>query len=159
MPSSLPVADIENSRLKLLLVFAVFLLPFQINGFYNPLIQDNAALFWLLDIGSFIILPAGLLWLATKRKWLPQGSLCLHFPEKNNARIWFIIYTVLLCPALYLLYYYSYLFAGELFPVNYGAMPFSYQSVIPQTKFLAILTGIHFSLTAGIVEEIYYRGV
>lgn len=149
----------RTNKPALAAVFLLFLLPFQLNGIYNPLIKSQQAVFWILDISIFILLPALLLWLSLRRKWISPGALALGIPTGFEARLRFLLYTALLCPALYLLYYHSYLFAGELFMTNHGVVPFSYSSLLPENRWLSLLVGLHFSLTAGIVEEVYYRGV
>ena len=138
------------------LLIGVGIFPFMINGYINSLIADMPILYWGFELFSWVVLPTFIFGIAIKYGGLDFNSLGLNgkiFGKRNLPLL--IIVCIILCPLDYWLYHEIYNYFRAVFP---STPVFSYQSVIPSVGLWSIVIPIYFSLSAGIVEELYFRG-
>ena len=150
------------SELKNKVIISLFLviLPSELNGFYNQVLAGSPVLYWVCDIAAWIVIPALVFVFLIRYSDINLNKLGLNLPCKSGKdALWFVF----LCVLVFLVLYYGYTltksFAESVIGINYFAVDFSYESLIPEGGFLGILVLVYFSATAGIVEEIYYRGI
>lgn len=145
-----------------ILIFVVAILPFQINGFINPVILENKLLFWIFDIFTWVVLPIFLYLFVVSKNILAKEDFAFTFHltdelDKKKNLILFVILVFLVSFLQFYTYKYSTLLSKELFPVNIGSIKFDYSFVTPDGGFLAVLVSVYMAITAGVVEEIIYR--
>lgn len=133
------------------------IIPFFINGFYNPYLSDNPFWFWALDILTWIILPIICFSFLGYKRALTFEETGIKIPKSKYMSIFFI--SLLMCPIAYFTYKYSDNVGKIIFPINYISNKFSYNQLMPETGYQKLLVGLHFSITAGLVEELLYRGL
>lgn len=138
----------------LLLCFGT--LPFLVNGYINSVIYSLPLAYWSFEILSWIVIPLIVFTLAVKHGGLKASDIGLNFKifGKDNIPL-LIVVCVLFCPIDYYLYKEMYAYFSALFPDN---SYFGYESMIPTDPFLKVVVAIYFGISAGIVEELYYRG-
>lgn len=133
--------------LALILVWAVWLL----NGFYMAgLAQISMPLFWLVDIGQWVVLPS-LLFIALAR--------CSRILPHHYAYAWPIVdirqllkNTALVFITGYLAYASAWLFWALL---GHPLAEFSWAQTFPE-GWLGTLTWLYASVTAGLVESVFF---
>ena len=132
-------------------------IPFLVNGYINSLLYKTPVAYWSFEIFSWIVIPIIVFTIAVKHGGLTTSQLGLNlniFGKKNIPLL--ILACILFCPIDYWLYKEMYGFFSELFPTE---SYFEYESVVPSEAFLRGVVAIYFGLSAGIVEELYYRGL
>ena len=139
----------------LLLCFGT--LPFLVNGYVNSIIYSLPLAYWSFEVLSWIVIPFIVFTLAVKHAGLKASDIGISFKifGKKNIPL-FIIACIMFCPIDYYLYKEMYGFFSELFPTK---SYFEYESVIPTDPLLKAVVAIYFGISAGIVEELYYRGL
>lgn len=144
---------------------AVLLLPFFCNGWYNPLLASHPPVFWAVDVAGWILLPGSVFYVCFVQGWADLRRLGFSLPPWTLAR--FIRFT-LVCAVSTLVLHYTvegmdawgqYLLASGLLPRDYGATGFGYQQIIPAEGGGRYLALGYLALSAGVVEEILYRGL
>ena len=48
-----------KNKIFIAALFTLGILPYELNGFYNPLVVDIPWAFWTLEIASYVLLPLG----------------------------------------------------------------------------------------------------
>ncbi|MFC1558112.1 CPBP family intramembrane glutamic endopeptidase [candidate division KSB1 bacterium] len=150
------------SELKNKVVLGLFLviLPSELNGFYNQILAGSPVLYWVFDIAAWIVIPAVVFVFLARYSDISLKELGLELPFRSGKEtLRFVFLCVLVFFILYYGYYLTESFAKAEIGTNYFVVDFSYKSLIPEGGILGILVLIYFSATAGIVEEIYYRGI
>ena len=136
-------------------IFTIFTIQL-LNGFFlSNLYQYSPSFFWVFDAFQFVFLPALFLYLLYTKYSITPSSYGLVIPDnKHQAKelLLIIIYCTLL---LQLFSFVSYEMTKAFIAKGTTG---NYQSVIP-TGSLQIPVIIYMSLTAAIVEEIFYRGL
>lgn len=128
-----------------------------INGLVNSLIYQNALLYWAFELLTWIVIPTIILVLATRTAGLRFSDLGYHTAirgQHNPGLFW--LACVLFAPLCYGVYAGSYAFFGGLFP---GEGFFSYESIVPESGIQYFVVVIYFALSAGLVEELLFRGL
>lgn len=149
--------DERESNLKLYWVlFLAGLIPFLLNGFINSKIQSIPILYWSFEILIWTIVPVVVFYLAVKYASFRFSEIGINtniFGRKSTFLV--LAFCLIFPPITYVIYGLSINYSLSVFP---GGALFSYFDVIPKegiTRFIVIL---YFALSAGIVEELYYRG-
>src|ERR1041384_5246566 len=149
-----------SRRRTILCLVLVGIAPTELNGFYNSYLAQFPGWYWSVEIASWIILPAILLWIGMKNNWFTWSDLGLHCRIGGQRDPWLFAATIALLP--WALMQSDQLFgswAYDLFPVNFGAVGFHYRDMIPKDGMRRALALSFCCLSAGIVEEIYFRGM
>ncbi len=148
----------------LILLFLFGILPFLVNGIYNPLIADERLLFWLLEVFAWVVVPcaiilAGILGGVFSLREAGMDLRVGDSADREKNALYLLILFMAVPPVLYIAYSYFYDLSEMLFPVNFGEVDFDYESMIPKEPHIRLLVSVYLSITAGIVEEFYYRGI
>lgn len=133
-------------------IFSLLLL----NGFYNPFLVDSPVLYWSVEIFTWLLVPLMTLYVFTKR----GGNFKdLGFSLPCSVFQW--VQYFLLCFAAIFLFYHVYMgvqtWSKLVFRDNYLENGFNYGSLIPRGGLAGFFVLLWFSLTAGIVEELFFR--
>lgn len=150
----------DNRRRSIAILLLIGISPFIFNGFYNPLIYKYPILYWTLSLAAWIAMPLGIYLYSTRKGLFTRQDLgfIVDFSTRQKTDNFFL--GMLCLPfLLHWLAFYFYDLAIELFPSSSGEMQFSYKWIIPRhgpNRYLIIL---YLGLTAGFVEEFYYRGM
>lgn len=147
----------ENPRPRLLLLGACGIAPFMVNGLVNPLIADNALLYWGFELLTWIVLPALILCLVMRTPGLRLVDLGYHAALRGWRKpALLLLACVLFAPLCYAVYAGSYALFSAIFPAQ-GF--FEYDSIVPESGILYYLVVAYFALSAGLVEEFLFRGL
>jgi hypothetical protein len=151
-----------RKRVWLAALLIVGLLPFELNGWYNPRLSTTA--FWCIELLTWVVMPMAILTVALRRGIVTRAELGLHlsvFGKRNEALI--LMFSLVASFALYHIDRWTVEKAGALFPANFGYSPFQYRTVVPDpgptTGWLRLLAISYLALSAGWVEETYYRAM
>jgi membrane protease YdiL (CAAX protease family) len=148
-----------NNKTIIALSLLVVILPYEINGFYNSHLVKHPAAYWIVELFTWIVMPSIILWWLLRRKTLTLDDIGIRKPESILKFIGLLILCIIAGPILYNIYKGTYGLTRNIFTTNYLAIKFSYKETIPQTGLLRYLVLIYHACSAGIVEEIFYRGI
>lgn len=133
-------------------------LPLLLNGFYNEVIARSGVFYWPVDFVTWILIPIISMYLYRRRGgefhdlgvvW--PGSVFGLIKNLLYAGVWSIMLVWGFSGGRR---------SGEVwFDENYLKVAFSYGDLIPDSGWGKTAVWIHFSLTAGVVEELYFRGL
>ena len=144
-------------RNKLTLLFALGVFPLFLNGVLNFLIAPVPVLFWLFEVLIWIVVPVFALKLMLRIDDISLADFGLHKTIfKRQSLIVIVIVSILFAP-LCLKSYYFFSEYSLLLITDSGF--FEYQSMIPNHGIMKYLVIVYFSLTAGFVEEVFFRGI
>ena len=135
-------------------VFIILLVSwtFLFNDFYLIFIpQSQIKLLWILDIIFYTIIPIlTIIYLYKKNK-----ITMLHIPLNAPFKITYLFLALLLCIFMYIIDYSIIgLILNDIFPTNL------FQGyAFPSNERLRLITIIYASLSAGIIEELIFRGI
>ncbi len=134
---------------------AVGIASLLVDGYFNSKVLDVSPLaFWIGELVIWVVLPIGLLQYLNRAgvRFTDLGFSQTIFGRCSASFV--ALVSVLFVPIAYL---------GFSVPYAILAFPddgiFQYHSMIPKAGPGAALVPIYFALTAGIVEEIYFRGL
>ena len=68
-----------KKKLELLVIFLVGILPFELNGLYNPLLEKHTFYFWSADVAAWVFLPAAVYIWGVRRGLFTRFDLGFHF--------------------------------------------------------------------------------
>ena len=141
------------------ILFTLFMVPALANGLYNPLLTDHAALFWSLDFFIFVPYPLAIYCIARRKNLIRplEPGLDNTIAGKRNTPL-----VLLLCLILAPVFHYLLLAAWDLsslFLPDHAFIKFSYSAMIPAEPPLRLVAVTYLALSAGIVEEVFYRGM
>ena len=135
-------------------IFIMILLSwtFYINDFYLMVIPStNLKLLWTLDLIFFTLIPLTTMIYFYKKKIITLNHIPLNMPFK----IKYIYLGLGLCGLFYIL---DYLFIGNILNRVFPERLFNGYS-FPSPEPIRLITVIYASLSAGILEELIFRGV
>lgn len=127
------------------------------NGFYiPPLFASNQVAFWLVDILQYWIVPLTILYLLYRNPGLVPRDYGLTAPDRNYPA-WEMTGAGIFAAVVLVIVSTVFWFLGFLV---FGAQDytFSFKQVVPEGA-LHIPVVLYLSITAGVVEEIFYRGL
>jgi membrane protease YdiL (CAAX protease family) len=153
-----------RKRLILLGLVLVGVLPFEINGWYNPRLAATPRLFWLVEFGTWIVLPAVLLLIGLRSRLFTLSDLGLGARIRGGPNPILLGFLLVAIPlGLYWLDQWAVATAARTWPHNFWAVGFRYSDMVPpagpDTGWWRLLAIVHLSVTAGVVEEVLYRGM
>src|SRR5438046_9857805 len=114
----------RRRRFLLALLLIVGILPYELNGWYNPRLPAHA--FWLVEIVTWIIMPILLVACALRMRLVTPRKLGLR-SDIRGGPIWLLpVLIILVCLFMYHVDRWAVSSWPQWFPVNYGAVPFNY---------------------------------
>ena len=129
-----------------------------VNGWINAKIHENIVAFWGFEIFSWVLLPLSIFLYLFKYRGITPTYLGLHGKVNGKENSEYLTSICLLMIFIsYPLYLTSNFIAGHI--VVPSQPLFLYASVQPPSPFFKLLTALYYAMTAGIVEELYYRGI
>ena len=146
------------SRPRIYWAFLVVgILPFYFNGYVNARIATQSIAYWSFELFCWVLLPLAVFGALVRLGYLRMADIGLHGRIAGRPSVAFIILiSVLLCAADYLVHTGAFNYFRTVLP---GDGLFQYQSVLPPPGTSRTLVALYFALTAGIVEELYFRGL
>lgn len=154
-----------RQKVELACLFIIAIAPAEFNWYYNPRLAGNPRMFWTMDVGRFVVLPAFLGVWGIARGLFTPADLGLHgrvFGRRNP----FLMLATIIAVSVFLCRLDTSVirWAAELYPPNpYAEPPFSYNQMIPpsgpETGWYRLLAVCYLALGAAFVEELLFRGV
>ena len=125
-------------------------------AFKSSLYMLSPLAFWIFDVTKFVILPATILWLLYRYFQVKPTEYGIAGAAEGQAWWEFIGLVVFLALILYVVY----LVAWSLSPKTLWPTPTQhfYQAILPQ-GILHFPVAIYYAVTAGVTEEIIFRGL
>ncbi|MBN2424918.1 MAG: CPBP family intramembrane metalloprotease [Calditrichaceae bacterium] len=146
-----------NNQLKIVLVFFVGILPFLFNGLLNSqLLPNYIIIYWVFEFIFWIFLPF-FVFIYSLRNNLIDFSIFGYF--NTNKFVKEITFIVFVSIGFFLIYFISQKLSHIIFMENYFTLSFQYHDTIPKNQFLKLVVITYHSISAGFVEEFYYRGL
>ena len=149
----------SSDKLWLLIGFLLAAVPLTLNGFYIEYIFRITDLFWPFDILNHVVLPALGITLILKKTKFTVKNIGLGAPKTVQAMNLLILGTVL---SLFLsepIYHNTFQSAQLNYPEFRPAIQFNYSQTLPDTGLLLLLCACYISVTAGVVEEIFFTAI
>lgn len=149
--------SIANSK-ALIYAFLLGVFPFLVNGWINAKIHTNLTLFWGFELFSWVVLPSIIFGYLFKFQHLSWDDLGIHNKINHTKNIKTLFF---LCVVAVLFTYPLNKICNQIAVAFVGNIPsyFSYHSIQPNILLLKWLSALYFALSAGIIEELYYRGL
>ena len=144
-------------KAKIIAVFIAFILPFELNGIYNPLLADSLFWYWVADVIAWVVLPCGYLFYFIRSGTLMWGDLGLSIKNENLNHFIFVIVVISILSVFIVRS--ADISSRIIFPTNYFRVHFNFEQTQPAAFPWYFLVGFYYSLCAGLMEEIFYRGV
>lgn len=148
-----------NDRPVLYVAFGIVFVPAFFNGFYLGGVIGDPLLYWFIEFVSWIVLPSLGLYLIISRSSFGLQDIGFRMP-RGSIEISAVLVSI---PLVLILdrpiHDDAWYFASTIFDDNFMHQGYDYKQVVPATGIMSVLVGAYFSLSAGIVEEVYYRGV
>jgi hypothetical protein len=157
------MTDGARRRIELAALLAVGIAPFYLNGFYNwRLARADRFAFWSVEVFTWIVMPAVLLFAGWRRGLYDPPELGLSSRVRGSPRPWLLGVLLIAVPFVFLRLDVSVaVWAHRTLPFGWPLPPFRYTDVIPppgpDTGGYRLLALAHLCVTAGVVEELYYR--
>jgi len=145
-------------------LFGVGISPQLFNGFYNPFLSAYPAYFWAVDILTLVALPLSLYLWGLNKKIFTNRDLGLHFDFQGRRHTGIFITAMIGLPFLVYYGFWFFMWLGSylhfyLFPAEFDHFTFDFSMALGGEGFTRVVQVIYFSVTAGLVEEFYYRGL
>jgi membrane protease YdiL (CAAX protease family) len=152
----------RRRQLLLALLLVIGILPFELNGWYNPLLSPRE--FWLAEFIAWIILPSAILLVARRMRLVTFRELGFHTNIRGKKIPWRFALLMIVCP---IFFYYLDQWAVDqapiLLPINYLDQHAEYPDWLPPpgptTGWWRLLGMVYLAGSAGFVEEIFYRAM
>lgn len=146
----------SNKRLYWILI-SIGVIPFLLNGYINSLIYTNPWLYWSFEILIWTLVPSMIFYFAIKKGNLKAADIGLSTNIMGRNSLFLVIaFCILFPPIEFFIYKLCLAYSTEIFTRGHV---FSYFSVIPESGISRFMVIWYFALSAGIVEELYYRGL
>ena len=150
-----------NSKLTLGLLLFVGILPFQFNGLYNAKLSYYPLFYWLVEFITWILFPALIYITCIKKGIFKASDIGFHTKIRGYSnKLLFIAVLIIVSIMEYPLYRLFFEHGQILFPPDpFYISEFTYGDVVPDSGPLFYIAIVYLALSAGIVEELYYRGL
>ena len=160
----LPNRAPRHARLETSVLFVIAIAPHLLNGFYNPLLADRPALFWSVDVLGNVVLQCVIFAVGFRRGLFTRSDLGLDrrvAGRRSDAA--FVGCLVLIPPVLFRADGRSREFGVATFERNYLAVPFAWADMVPdrgpQTGGWRLIAVVYLAASAGVTEELIFRGL
>jgi len=146
-----------GGRHRYLLLAAIGILPFLINGPVNARIAQLPWLYWGFELAIWVVLPTALLLATMRSPGFRFADLGLHLAVSSYRGLPAVLLACLLfSPLGYGVYVGATALFEHWFP-NDGF--FHYETMIPESGIGHHAVILYFALSAGLVEEFLFRGL
>ena len=152
-------------RAEIAVLFLIGLAPAEFNWYYNPRLSDTPRLFWTVDFIRCLLLPAALVAWGIWRHLFTLADLGLHtriFGRRNA----FLLLATIAIVAIFQSHLDTRLVAWAIHaypPTSTSASHFSYNQMLPppgpETGGYRLLAVCYLAVSAGLSEEILFRGL
>jgi membrane protease YdiL (CAAX protease family) len=154
----------RRARIELASLLVLGILPYELNGFYNPRLASHPTLFWTIELFTWVVMPAAIYAIARGRRLVTPREIGLSANLRGRpAPVLLVLLSVALTIGLYHLDRAAVRWGLALWPTNPGHVAFKYDQMLPwpgsTTGWLRILAWIYLGVSGGLVEEMYYRGM
>jgi membrane protease YdiL (CAAX protease family) len=151
-------------RVELGALLLIGIAPYFFNGWYNPGLASNPRAFWSVEIATWIVMPAAIYLIGRARHLFDREQLGLNSRLRGLGHpAWLLGITMITVIGMYYLDRWAVDWGIRRWPTNPGATEFLYTSQLPDpgptTGWFRLLALLHFCVSAGVVEEFYYRGL
>lgn len=158
MSVSIDNRNLMRKQRALVVAFVVMLAPLLFNGFYNREIALVPFLYWIVEGITWVIGPL-LLWCYLRSRNIRAVDLWIQFRRPPLVFFRDTAVSILAGIALAVIYTKVRVAMKTLIPENHFHRGFEYSELIPDSRIGGLLVLFYFSLTAGVVEELYFRGI
>lgn len=151
------------TELAPLLAAGVF--PFYLNGLYNgPFAAANRSSFWVVEVATWVVMPAVLLFVGHRRGYFTLAELGLTAKVRGSRHPWILWVLAAAVPfVMWRLDVSVAAWASAALPPGWALPPFRYADVVPppgpDTGGYRLLALAYLCVGAGVVEELYYRAM
>ena len=150
----------SRKKIYIGILFVVGIMPFELNGFYNPHLIKNPVLFWSIDVFTYVIMPLCIYLAGIRKKLYTNKELGFHFDIHGREKATPFFIGLILLPFIF--YYGFFLFnyiGAYLLEGVAGKLTFDYSQAVSGGIAIRIINVIYLAISAGLVEEFYYRGM
>jgi len=148
-----------GNRKGLAALLAIGVAPFLLNGFYNPLLIERPGVFWALDVAAWTAIPVAVYLIGVKRRLFTREELGFHLDIRGKDKAApFFIGIIALPFVLFWLGGQSSEIAWLIWGEGCGERCFSYRTMLDKMEWGRTVALVYMSISAGVVEEFYYRG-
>jgi len=149
--------EISAQRNGYAALFFLGISPFLVNGVINPVIALYPRIFWSFEVLSWVFLPLAIFGIALRQLGLRAEEMGLHARVRGQRNLGLVLVLCVLFAPLYLIIYNESRAAFlSIFP---EAPFFAYQSIVPEDGAMRVVAILYLAITAGVVEELYFRGL
>lgn len=149
------MCPLQTRNLYLALI-GIGIFPFFVNGYVNSIIYQIPLAYWLFELFCWALLPTLVLGIASKKGGLRFSEIGLHSKLFGKGNLVLLVFlSIIFGPIEFWVYTSLYDFFWPLFK-HQGV--FQYHSVLPQSGWPRILVAAYFAISAGVIEEIFFRG-
>lgn len=150
-------------RFELALILLLAMAPMLLNGFYNPALASHPARFWQVEFLGFAALPLAVYIYGRARGLFANADIGLSTRVLSWNNPVLFAACVIVLPIVMLKLDGLFLdWAVRLLPPN-ASPEFDYRQMIPppgpRTGLLRLLAVLYMALSAGLVEELLFRGL
>ena len=151
------VSTVRPSMAGLTCLFLAVFVPLLLNGFYNIIITRMPVVYWAVELVVWVLLPSLGLY-AYRRMGGRFRDLGVVWPRSVGEVCKVLLYGCGWGLVLFWAFRSGRSWGESVFDKNYLVVAFDYGSLIPDSGWPKTAVWIYLSLSAGIVEELYFRG-
>jgi len=145
-----------RERRRRIAIFVLLVAPFLVNGVVNAAVAGTPWLYWSLEVVVWVLVPGTLLYAAQRSAGIDAAHLGLHANIVGRPSPMRILAA---CVVLAVVWPPCYEALDTLAAAWLPTTPlFAYESVVPTAQPGRLFAALWFALTAGVVEEVIYRG-
>lgn len=152
------VSSDRPSTTALACLFCAVFVPLFFNGFYNAVIIRSPFFYWAVELVTWVVVPCLSLYVY-RRVGGEYRALGLVWPRSAKQGLMVLLWGCVWGVVLVWAFRCGRSWGESVFAHNYLKVAFDYGSLIPDSGWRATVVWIYFSLSAGIVEELYFRGM
>ena len=146
-----------EDRKKYAVATAIGIAPFFLNGLVNAKLSAWPLAYWFFEVLIWVIVPIAVLSYLVQRAGLRFADVQLSTSIFGKRSVTLVVLTSLLfCALCYGVYTGTYAYTRSVLP---DAGIFSYRSALPSEESGRAFAVLYLALSAGVVEEIYFRGL
>lgn len=153
-----------RTRLCIAALVVIGIAPAYLNGWYNPLLAKTTSHFWTVELVTWIAMPLIILFIGLRSQLFTAAQLGYHrsvFGKKSDVGM--LLTTIIVTMIFLKIDPPLWQAAVAEFPNSQPLDGFQYRLMLPprgpDTGFYRLLATVFFGLSAGLVEELYYRGM